>query len=83
MQEGEKVQRLALCAELMAVGVGDLGHRDCDYGRFCHARCYTDEVAGYLRQGKEFEVCLDFVRMMIQKHDKKQDIDEKGQDHAG
>ena len=75
-------QRLAFLADRMALLLVDLVNRDCDYGRFCHERFYTDEVAGYLRLGKKFEVCLDFVRIMIKKHDKQESAggatDEKG-----
>ena len=81
MPNDEKKQRkrLAFLADRMALLMVDLVRRDCDFGRFCHEEFYTDEVAGYLQQGKEYQVCLDFVRMMIQKHDEEQD-DELGTD---
>ena len=75
--------RLAFLAGRMALLMVDLVRRDFDYGRFCHEEFYTDEIAGYLQQGKEYQVCLDFVRMMIKQHDKQESIDmsndEKGQ----
>ena len=75
--------RLAFLAGRMALLMVDLVRRDFDYGRFCHEKFYTDEIAGYLQQGKEYQVCLDFVRMMIKQHDKQESAggsaDEKGQ----
>lgn len=62
-------KRLAFMADRMAMLMVELVRRDLDYGRFCHEDFFTDEVAGYLHQGKEYEVCIDFVRMMIKKHD--------------
>ena len=56
----------------MALLMVDLVRRDMDYARFCYDEFYDDEVAGYLRQGKDYQVCLDFVRMMIKNHDDKQ-----------
>lgn len=81
MPNDEKKQRkrLSFLADRMALLMVDLVRRDCDFGRFCHEEFYTDEVAGYLQQGKDYQVCLDFVRMMIKKHDKEQD-DELGKD---
>ena len=64
--------RLAFLADRMALLMVDIVRRDCDYGHFCHDKFYEDEVAGYLRQGNEYQVCLDFVRIMIKNHDKKQ-----------
>ena len=64
-------RRLRFLAERMARLMMDMVGRDMDYGKFCHEEFYTDEVAGYLRQGKEYQVCLDFVRMMIKKHDRR------------
>lgn len=51
----------------MAMLMVELVRRDFDYGRFCHEEFFTDEVAGYLQQGKEYEICMDFVRMMLKK----------------
>ena len=65
-------QRVVFLADRMAMLMVELVRRDFDYGRFCYEKFFTDETAGYLRQGKEYEVCLDFVRMMIKKHDKEQ-----------
>jgi len=59
----------------MALLMVDIVRRDFDYGRSCHEKFYTDETAGYLRQGKEYQVCLDFVRMMIKQHDKQEQAD--------
>jgi hypothetical protein len=75
MQKQDKKQskRLAFLAERMALLMLELVRRDFDFGRFCHEEFYTDETAGYLQQGKDYETCLDFVRMMIKKHDKEQD----------
>ena len=67
----KQTKRLAFLAERMALLMVELVQRDCDYGRFCHEEFFTDEAAGYLQQGKEYQVCLDFVRMMIKKHDKR------------
>ena len=67
--------RLAFLAGRMALLMVDLVRRDLDYGRFCHEKFYTDEIAGYLQQGKEYQVCLDFVRMMIKQHDKQEASD--------
>ena len=68
----KQTKRLAFLADRMALLMVDIVRRDFDYGRFCHEEFYTDEVAGYLQQGKEYQVCLDFVRMMIKQHDKEQ-----------
>ncbi len=68
----KQTKRLAFLADRMALLMVDIVRRDFDYGRFCHEEFYTDEVAGYLRQGKQYPVCLDFVRIMIKKHDKEQ-----------
>ena len=84
-------KRLAFLADRMALLMVDIVRRDFDYGKFCHDEFYTDEIAGYLRQGKEYQVCLDFVRMMIKSHDKKQNTldrsagvpDESGVAQAG
>ena len=75
MPNDEKKQRkrLAFLADRMALLMVELVRRDFDFGRFCHEEFYTDEVAGYLQQGKDYQVCLDFVRMMIKKHDKEQE----------
>ena len=73
--EAKNKERLAFLADRMALLLVDLVGRDCDYWRFCHDEFYDDEVAGYLRLGKEYQVCLDFVRMMIQKHDKQEKSD--------
>ena len=62
-------KRLAFLADRMARLMVDLVRRDLDYGKFCHDEFYTDEIAGYLKQGKEYEVCIDFVRIMIRRHD--------------
>jgi len=59
----------------MARLMNELVRRDFDYGRFCHDEFYTDEIACYLKQGKEYEVCIDFVRMMIKKHDQREKTD--------
>jgi hypothetical protein len=71
----------------MALLMVDLVRRDFDYGKFCHEEFFTDEVAGYLRHGKEYQICIDFVRMMIQKHDKEQadgqEVPEKASDSGG
>lgn len=61
--------RLVFLADRMAILMVDLVRRDCDYGRFCHDEFYCDEIAGYLRNGKEYQVCLDFVRNMLRRHD--------------
>ncbi len=71
--EKKQTKRLAFLADRMARLMVELVRRDFDYGRFCHEEFYTDEVAGYLQQGKEYQVCLDFVRMMIKNHDKEQE----------
>ena len=68
----KQTKRLAFLADRTALLLVELVRRDLDYGRFCHEEFFTDEIAGYLQQGKEYQVCLDFVRMMIQKHDKEQ-----------
>ena len=62
-------KRLAFMADRMALLMLELVRRDFDYGRFCHEEFFTDEVAGYLQQGKDYKICMDFVRMMIKKHD--------------
>lgn len=61
--------RIAFLADRMARLLVELVRRDFDYGKYCFEEFYTDEVAGYLRQGKEYEVCIDFVRIMIRRHD--------------
>ena len=62
-------KRIAFMAERMALLLLDLVRRDFEYGKACFEDFYTDEIAGYLQQGKEYQVCLDFVRMMLKKHD--------------
>ena len=62
-------KRIAFMAERMALLLLDLTRRDFEYGKACFEEFYTGEVAGYLQQGKEYKVCLDFVRMMLKKHD--------------
>lgn len=71
-EEKKQAKRLAFLADRMALLMLELVRRDFDFGRFCHEEFYTDEIAGYLQQGRDYQVCLDFVRMMIQKHDKEQ-----------
>lgn len=71
-------KRLAFLADRMARLLVELVRRDFDYGKYCFEEFYTDEVAGYLKQGKEYEVCIDFVRMMIKKHDLREKTDEQG-----
>ena len=65
----------------MAMLMVELVRRDMDYGRFCFEEFYTDEVAGYLQQGKEYEICMDFVRIMLKKQntriDNEMDMAEK------
>ena len=51
----------------------ELVRRDMDYGRYCYEEYYRDEITGYLQQGKEYEVCMDFVRMMLKKQNKRID----------
>ena len=70
-------KRLAFVADRMARLMVDLVRRDLDYGKFCHDEFYTDEIAGYLKQGKEYEVCIDFVRIMIRRHDNEMALAEK------
>jgi hypothetical protein len=53
----------------MAMLMVELVRRDFDYGRFCHEEFFTDEIAEHLRGKKEYEVCLDFVRRMLRRHD--------------
>ena len=65
----KQTKRLAFLADRTALLMVELVRRDLDYGHFCHERFYTDETAGYLKQGKEYEVCLYLVRRMIQRHD--------------
>lgn len=62
-------RRVAFLADRMALLMVDLIRRDCEYGRFCHDEFYCDEIAGYLRSGKEYKVALDFVRNMLRRHD--------------
>jgi hypothetical protein len=62
----------------MAMLMVELVRRDLDYGRFCHDEFYTDEVAGYLQQGKEYEVCIDFVRIMLKKQNRRIDNEQEG-----
>ncbi len=64
-------RRIAFLADRMAVLMMDLVRRDFEFGKFCHDEFFTNEIAGYLRQGKEYEVCKDFVRMMIQRDDRR------------
>lgn len=71
MQKEEKnAKRVKFLADRMALLLVELVRRDFDYGAYCYEKFYSSEVAGYLQHGKEYEVCLDFVRMMIKKHDK-------------
>jgi hypothetical protein len=71
-------KRLAFLADRMAMLMVELVRRDLDYGRFCHEEFFTDEVAGYLHQGRQYEVCIDFVRIMIKNHDLREKTDEQG-----
>lgn len=53
-------------ADRMAILMVDLVRRDMDYGTFCHDEYYkSDDV----RQSTEYEVCIDFIRKMIRRHD--------------
>ena len=61
--------RIAFLADRMALLMVDLVRRDCDFGRFCFDEFYKGEVAGYLRNSKEYLVCIDFVRKMLRRHD--------------
>lgn len=64
-------ERLRFMADRMALLMVDLVRRDCDYGKFCYDDWYEDDVADYLRKSKEYDVCLDFVRRMLRRHDTK------------
>lgn len=76
MPNDEKLQRaeerVKFLADRMAMLLVELVRRDMDYGRFCHEEFYTDEGAGYLRQGREYEVSIDFVRNMVRRFDNEQ-----------
>lgn len=73
-------KRIAFMAERMSLLLLELVRRDFDYGRFCFEEFYTDEVAGYLQQGREYKVCVDFVRMMLKKHDQREKENEELRD---
>lgn len=75
-------KRLAFLADRVAVLMMELVRRDLDYGKFCYDEFFTDEVAGYLRQGKEYEVCLDFVRIMLKKYDRRAADEQARQEQA-
>lgn len=64
-------RRIAFLADRMAVLMMDLVRRDFEFGKFCHDEFFTNEIAGYLRHGKEYAVCIDFVRMMIKRDDRR------------
>ena len=53
----------------MALLMVDLVRRDLDYGRFCHDEFYEGELADSMRQSKHYEVSIDFIRMMLRRHD--------------
>lgn len=53
----------------MALLLVELVRRDLDFGPHCFEEFFTDEVADHLRKHKDYEVCIDFVRMMLRKHD--------------
>lgn len=55
----------------MALLMVELVRRDLDYGRFCFDEFYDDEVADHLRKKREYEICIDFVRRMLRRHDEK------------
>lgn len=84
MPKADKKQdkRIAFMADRMALLILELVRRDMDFGRFCHEEFYTDEIAGYLQQGKDYDTCLDFVRMMIKKHDKREKENGASEDGA-
>lgn len=61
--------RLRFLADRMAMLMVELVRRDLDYGRFCHEEYFTDEISDKLRESKEYDTCIDFVRRMLRKHD--------------
>jgi len=69
---GPHTDRLRFLADRMALLLVELVRRDIDYGRFCFEEFYTDEVADHLRKSKDYKNCIEFVRMMLRKHDQKE-----------
>lgn len=59
-------------ADRMAMLMVDLVRRDFDYGKFCFEEFYVGEIPDHLRKSKEYRVCIDFVRMMLRKHDEQE-----------
>lgn len=53
----------------MAMLMVELVRRDLDYGPFCFEEYYNGEIADHLRKSREYEVCIDFVRRMLRRHD--------------
>jgi hypothetical protein len=47
----------------------ELVQRDLDYGRWCYDEFFEGEVADHKRKSREYEVCIDFVRRMLRRHD--------------
>ena len=47
----------------------ELVRRDLDYGAYCFDDYFEGEVAEHLRKSKDYEICIDFVRRMLRRHD--------------
>ena len=71
-KKGPHADRLRFLADRMALLMVELVGRDFDFGRFCHDEFYEGEVADHKRKSREYEICIDFVRIMLRKHDKQE-----------
>ncbi|KPK74268.1 MAG: hypothetical protein AMJ84_00340, partial [Acidithiobacillales bacterium SM23_46] len=56
----------------MALLLLELVRRDFEFGKFCFEEFYEGEIPDHHRKSRDYEICLDFVRMMLRKHDEKE-----------
>jgi hypothetical protein len=71
-KKGPHTDRLRFMADRMALLMVELVRRDFDFGRFCFEEFYVGEVPDHLRKSKDYETCMEFVRMMLRRHDAEQ-----------
>lgn len=53
----------------MALLMVEMVNRDFDYGKFCFDEFYEGEIQDHKRKSREYEICIEFVRRMLRRHD--------------